>query len=172
MGNVVLIDRGDHWEVIGDYSRSPRIAALSEAEWASYFDGPEFQSMKETQVGSIATSAPQGIGKWLKDWSARYTPPLLAISSKAAPDFDNVPAVNSGGAEVHQVTVQGSPAMDGVSLRILSSAPIPVSENEISLMDGVANLEVGPCPYPCDMVITVVDPAGELNKKALLLRFK
>lgn len=171
MAKVILIDQGDHWEVIGDYSRSPRIAAMSEVQWQACFDGPEFETMKDSQPGAVAAEAPHGIGKWAKDWSEKYTTPLLVISSEALPDFDGVPAVQAGKAEMHILTVSHSDQQQ-IPLRITSSAPIAISDTMPILEGGTASFTVGPCDYPCDLTITAMDPAGEIPKKPLLIRFK
>jgi hypothetical protein len=76
MKNVVVIDRGDYWEIFGDYSGSPRHAALTEPQWkAEYQNHPSYAAMRASQLGSFAIAAPVGAGKWLKDWSRRYVPP-------------------------------------------------------------------------------------------------
>jgi len=75
MKPVVLFDRTDHWEVIVDYSGSPRHAALSEMEWTNeYSNHPSYAAMRASQPGSFAMMAPQGAGKWKKDWSGPWTP--------------------------------------------------------------------------------------------------
>lgn len=76
MKNVVVVDRGDYWEVFGDYSGSPRHAALSEPKWkAEYETHPSYTAMRASQAGSFAMTAPVGVGKWLKDWSGPYMVP-------------------------------------------------------------------------------------------------
>lgn len=76
MKRVVMIDRGDHYEVIGDYSLSPRHACLSSEEWSKEFAShPSYERMRLEQKGAVAGIFPRGTGKWTKDWSARYVPP-------------------------------------------------------------------------------------------------
>lgn len=171
MAKVVLIDRGDHWEVIGDYSRSPRIASMSEVQWQACFDGAEFTAMKDSQPGAVATEAPRGIGKWTKDWSSKYAAPVLNIASDALADFDGIPAVQAGKTEIHILTVS-HPDTKQVPLRITSSAPVPISDSMPIMDGGNASFTVGPCDYPCDVTISAVDPAGNIKKKSFLIRFK
>ena len=75
MRQVVAIDRGNHWEVIADYSQSPRHAGLIGPVWAAeYTNSPSYKAMRDSQPGSVAILAPVGTGKWKKDWSAKYVP--------------------------------------------------------------------------------------------------
>jgi hypothetical protein len=75
MRQVVAIDRGDYWEVIGDYSLSPRHASLIGPVWAAeYANSPGYKDMRDSQLGSVAIMAPVGVGKWKKDWSSPYVP--------------------------------------------------------------------------------------------------
>lgn len=171
MAKVVLIDRGDHWEVIGDYSRSPRIGIMTEAQWQECFDGSEFETMKESQPGAVAAEAPNGTGKWLKDWSGKYVPEIMSVLSNAIPDFDGIPAVQAGKTEFHIITVS-HPDPKQVPLRIISSAPVPISDSMPMMDGGSASFTVGPCDYPCDVTISSVDPTGNIKKKSLLVRFK
>lgn len=74
MPHTIFIDRGDHWEVIADYSGSSRHTALSEPQWQDeYSTGIAYQSMRDSQPGSVAGITPKGCGKWLKDWSSPFT---------------------------------------------------------------------------------------------------
>lgn len=74
MKKVVLVDRGDHFHVLGDYTGSPRIAALSAEAWkAEYASDPSFETTRSSQPGSYADVAPVSVGKWKKDWSP-FTP--------------------------------------------------------------------------------------------------
>ena len=75
MRKVVMVDRGDHFEVIGDYSGAPRIQALSTQAWKDeYANHPSFETTRASQVGSFADVAPVSIGRWKKDWSGPHTP--------------------------------------------------------------------------------------------------
>jgi hypothetical protein len=72
MKQVVLFDRGDHWEVIADYSGSSRHLMMSELEWKKEYAGSSYLAMRISQTAAVARCAPRGIGKWLKDWSGPY----------------------------------------------------------------------------------------------------
>lgn len=73
MKQVVAFDRGTYWEVIGDYSGSPRHSTLSGAAWANEFaNDPGYADMRASQPGAVAILAPRGLGKWQKDWSGPY----------------------------------------------------------------------------------------------------
>lgn len=73
--NVVLIDRGNHWEVIGDYSGSPRHASLKPDQWVREYENDlSYRAMRASQPAAIAATAPRGAGRWKKDWSVRYVP--------------------------------------------------------------------------------------------------
>lgn len=75
MPHVVMIDRGDHWHVIADYSGSFRHATLSAEQWKLEFSRPEYDPMRKSEPGMIAAVAPLGAGRWKKDWSGPYTSP-------------------------------------------------------------------------------------------------
>ena len=76
MKQIVAFDRGTYWEVIADYSGSPRHAKLLGPVWAAeYANSPSYADMRNSQVGAVAMMAPVGLGKWLKDWSAPYVAP-------------------------------------------------------------------------------------------------
>jgi hypothetical protein len=76
MRQVVAFDRTDYWEVIGDYSGSPRHASLSASAWQNEFaTHPSYAQMRATQQGAVGMLSPCGVGKWLKDWSGPYVPP-------------------------------------------------------------------------------------------------
>jgi hypothetical protein len=73
MRKVVLVDRGDHFHVLGDYTGSARIAALTPEAWkAEYESHPSFESTRASQPGSFAEVTPVGVGKWKKDWSGPF----------------------------------------------------------------------------------------------------
>lgn len=73
MPHTVFVDRGDHFDVIVDYSGSVRHAALSEVAWQNeYTTSPSYQAMRDSQVGSTAAVTPKGCGKWLPDWSGPF----------------------------------------------------------------------------------------------------
>lgn len=75
MKKTVYVDRGDHYEVIADYSGSPRHTSLTAAQWkAEYANHASYARMRESQPGSVAGETPRGTGKWKKDWSGRWTP--------------------------------------------------------------------------------------------------
>jgi len=75
MMQIVAFDRGTYWEVIADYSGSPRHAALIEPVWkAEYANSPSYTAMRASQPGAVAMIGPVGVGKWLKDWSGPYVP--------------------------------------------------------------------------------------------------
>lgn len=75
MNKLVMIDRGDHFEVIGDYTGSPRIRALTPEAWKKeYAEDPSFAKSRDSQLGSFADVAPVSVGKWKKDWSGPYVP--------------------------------------------------------------------------------------------------
>lgn len=72
MPHVAMIDRGDHWHVIGDYSGSPRHAAMREDEWKTEFLSSQYEEMRRSHPGIVAGITPKGAGKWKKDWSGPY----------------------------------------------------------------------------------------------------
>ena len=75
MNKLVMIDRGDHFEVIGDYNGSPRIRALTPEAWKKeYAEDASFAAARNSQAGSFADVGPVSIGKWKKDWSGPYVP--------------------------------------------------------------------------------------------------
>lgn len=180
MPHVVYVDRGDHFEIISDYSRSPRHASLNEGEWKSEFaNSPSYEGMRKTQNSPVAAIAPKSGGKWKKDWSGPYVPPLvrLLLISDAAIDFDGVPVVEAG-SQKHKVTVQKEDqdgkhiACGGESVRILVSWPILLSTANPSLVGGKTVIEIGPCDTPCDLVVSAADPEGVIQKGTLTVRFK
>ncbi len=73
MPHTVYIDAGDHYNVLMDVSGSKRHAALTEVAWQNeYATSPNYQAMRNSQVGSVAGVTPKGCGKWLKDWNAPF----------------------------------------------------------------------------------------------------
>lgn len=83
MPHTVYIDRTEYWEVIADYSGSPRHANLTEAAWRSEYEtNPSYARMRTSFPGSVAGITPKGVGKWLKDWSGPY----VAASEPAPPE--------------------------------------------------------------------------------------
>lgn len=75
MKPVVMIDRGDHWDVIADYSASSRHSYLAPEQWQLEFLGPSYAAMRASQPGAVAAMVSHGCGKWKKDWSGPYAPP-------------------------------------------------------------------------------------------------
>lgn len=181
MPHTVLFDRTTHWEVIGDYSRSPRIAVLSKTQWQNeYATNLDFAAMRSSQPGSVADITPQGVGKWKKDWSGPYLPPSvrLAITSDAALDFDGVPVVDADGNASHTLTVKkvdqdgNDVNAGGESIRMLLSAGLPISDANPSLVNGRTNVTVGLTTHPCDVVVRAADPSKILKEGSLTIRFK
>lgn len=181
MAHTVLFDRTTHWEVVGDYSRSPRIASLSKSQWQSeYATGLDFADMRSSQAGSFADITPQGIGKWKKDWSGPYLPPMvkLVIASDAPADFDGMPVVNADGSTMHTLTIKkvdqdGNDVNSGSeSTRILLSAGIPISDSNPSLVNGRTTVTVGLTSHPCDVIVRAADPSGTMKEGSLSIRFK
>lgn len=179
--HTVFVDRGDHFDVLADYSGSPRHAALTATEWQNeYFTHPSYLNMRTTQVGSVADVTPKGVGKWEKDWSARYVPAKVSIkvSSSGTPDFDGIPAVDANGTDKHIVTIQKvdkkeDPILVGSeAIRIIPSHPVPISQTKPTLVGGAITFEIGPLDKPADVTIGVADPAGVIEKGVLTLRFK
>ena len=65
MKHVVLVDHGDHYEILGDYSRSKRHSALTELQWLEEFLTHEsYSKMRASHPYAIAALAPAGRGKW------------------------------------------------------------------------------------------------------------
>ena len=177
MKQVAMFDRGDHWEIVADYSLSPRHGALSEAQWKAEFAGPAYEAMRTSQPGLVAAHAPKGLGKWKKDWSAPHVVPSFRIqlSSDAAPDFDGVPALPSTGKHtviVRKVGDDLKEAQGSEALRFMITAPVPVSPPTLVLQRGQAILSIGPSGTPCDVTLTVADPAGVIRKASIALRFR
>lgn len=177
MKQVAIFDRGDHWEVIADYSLSPRHASLSEEQWKSEFAGPGYEAMRTSQPGLVAAHAPKGIGKWKKDWSGPHViqSPRIQILCNSSLDFDRVPVVAASSTHVLMVKKldqDGKTIPGSEPLRTMISAPIPLSPGSLALQNGEAILTVGPCPNPCDVNLTVVDPAGAIKKGSIALRFR
>lgn len=76
MPNVVMLDCGDYWHIVADYSGSPRHSALSPAAWAvEYVSHPAYATMRASMPDAIAATTQRGAGKWLKDFSAPWRPP-------------------------------------------------------------------------------------------------
>lgn len=179
--HTVYIDRGDHFEVIADYSGSPRHASLSPAQWQDeYTNGASYQEMRNSQIGSVAGVTPKGTGKWEKDWSAKYVPSgtCFEIASDGALDFDGVPAVNADGVEKHVITVSKCDnkkvkiGNGSEPLRVTLSHPVDISDSKPIFNKGEASFEVGPIEKPCDLTIMVADPNGVITKGSLTVRFK
>lgn len=72
-----MIDRGDYWEIIADYSASRRHMYMALEQWQLDFQGPGYDAMRASQPGAVATMSPHSCGKWKKDWSGRYVPPVV-----------------------------------------------------------------------------------------------
>lgn len=179
--HTVLIDRGDHFEVIADYSGSARHAALSKADWQNeYSTHSSYLAMRQTQVNSVADITPKGVGKWEKDWSSNYIPQKvsLKVTSNGPVDFDGIPAVDADSVSKHTVTIQkadkkGDPISTGAEqIRIIPSHPVPISQTKPTLSNGAITFEIGPLDKPSDVLISVADPAGVIEKSVLTLRFK
>lgn len=181
MPHTVLFDRGTHWEVIGDYSGSPRISALSKASWQNeYTNSPDFAAMRSSQVGAVADVTPHGTGKWKKDWTAPYAEASvrLDVASNGTPDFDGVLAVDADGAAQHTLTIKkvdqdgNAVTSGGEALRLLMSAGMPISNASPALLNGSIQVTLGPSSNPCDMTVRAVDPAGTLSQGSIQVRFK
>lgn len=170
MFHVVMADRDDHWQVVADYSKSPRHRAMSEAVWKREFSGAAYGAMRQSDLALVAAIAPKGIGRWKKDWSERFkcAPTGLSLSSSAPSDFDGVPGVEAG--QSHSITISKASG-DMASFRILLSAPIPASKYAFTLGAGLVEVAVGPSPYPCDLLITVADISG-VGTSSIKVRFK
>lgn len=170
MVHVVMADRGDHWHVVADYSKSPRHRAMSEAEWKREFSGPSYSKMRNSDKALVAAITPKGVGRWKKDWSGKARlAPDLALASSAPRDFDGVPCVESGKA--HRITVSKASG-DGANFRVLLSAPVPAFPYSFPLGGGLAEVTVGPSPHPCDVAVTVADVAGMVKSSTIKIRFK
>jgi hypothetical protein len=176
MAHVAMVDEGDYWKVIADYSGSSRHSALSPEEWQAEFEHEAYSTMKESQPGVMAAIIPVGVGNWKKDWSGPYVVPTLKLrlSSNGTPDFDGTPAVVL--SEKHTVLIQafhGEEEIDSAArLQVMVTAPIPVSSFTPVLSNGKASFQVGPCPSGCDLTVTVGDPDGGFAAKSIKLRFK
>lgn len=180
MKHVVLFDRGEYWDVIADYSGSPRHASMSPIEWENDFQSESFRSMRESQEGAFAAIAPKGCGKWTKDWAQAWDSEIAALiaTSGGEIDFDGVRYVAADGAAVHTIRIE---SLDGEGqllasrndrLRAMLSAPVPMSDYDPVLLDGVSVITVGPCQHPCDLNVRVADPSRRLKDAKTQIRFR
>lgn len=180
MPHTVYADNGDHYFVFGDYSGSKRHLQLSEVQWQSeYANDAAYQEMRDGAPGSVAGVTPMGVGRWKKDWSGPYVAPSvrLVISSNGTLDFDGTLSVAADGTATHTMTIKkvdqdGNDVASGSeAVRLVMSAPIPVSESRPDLSGGQVSIVVGPCVNVCDMQINAVDPTGILKPGTIKIRF-
>ncbi len=76
MRQVVVVDKGDYWHIIADYSSSQRHSPLSALEWQNeYATHPSYAAMRSSQPGSTGILSKFGVGRWKKDWSGPWVPP-------------------------------------------------------------------------------------------------
>lgn len=74
MPHTVYVEKADHWQVIGDYSGSPRHSSLTEEAWKREFGTNEaYALMRKTHPDAIAGVTPKGVGCWTKDWANKLT---------------------------------------------------------------------------------------------------
>lgn len=72
MPHTVYLDKESYYQVVGDYSGSPRHSALSEEAWKLEFErDPAYAGMKKAYPEAVAGITPQGIGLWTKDWTLK-----------------------------------------------------------------------------------------------------
>jgi hypothetical protein len=75
MPNVVMVDCGDYWHVIADYSGSPRHMMMNAAAWAKeYSSHASYATMRTSHPTAVAATIPRGAGRWTKDFSKRLAP--------------------------------------------------------------------------------------------------
>lgn len=105
-------------------------------------------------------------------------PHRLKVTSQSPADFDGVPVVTADGVAKHTLTIRkvdldGAHILEGEeSLLVLASAGVPISRSNPSLVNGEANIEVGPAGNVGDVRIGVLDPTKMLMPGSLLIRFK
>lgn len=182
MAHIVWISRGSYSEVIADYSGSPRHAALNYNAWQTeYNSGAAYSQMRTDHPGSQADVVDNvTIGKWKTDWSGPYVEPFehFGLSSDAADDFDGVPAVDADGAQTHTLSIQKKDQDDqdvvtgSEPIRVIPSFPVALSSGSPVLSSGATSVIVGPSSSIGDVTIRVVDPAGTIKSREILIRFK
>lgn len=177
MPHTVRIDHGDHYEIIADYSLSPRHARLSAEQWRVEYDtDPSYAAMRKSHPGSIAGIVPKGVGRWKKDWSALYVAPIQVFKamSFAKCDPDGIPSVHvneSHVVSIKKVNGEGKQIAGYEAIRVIPSWPVPITPAQVRLVDGAAVVTVGPATIPSDCLLKVIDPAGNIQKTQLVIRF-
>lgn len=181
MPHVVFKVTDDYYHVLVDYSGSPRHAALSEADWQTeYTNGAAYAQMRTDNPGFGAGIKNKGVGKWKTADDSPHLDPLeaLDIASNGTADFDGVLAVDADGVAKHTLTIKkvdenGSDIVTGTeSIRILSTAGVPISDTNPSLVNGSVTIDVGPISDICDLTISARDVAGNVNGADIKIRFK
>lgn len=175
MFKTVYVDRGSHYEILACYEGSPRHRQLTQEQWAlEYATHPGYESMRKAVPGSVGGVTPRKLGRWDKEWKTPYEANLSSFTLQALSpekDFDGVPCVF--GDAVHQVMILASgPADVSGDARILIGAPVRVSHQEIPILREGRLVTVGPVEHPCDVALSVVDPAGVRRQARIRLRFR
>jgi len=179
MAHTIRVDKGDHFNVIADYSGFPKVARMTDAEWQNYYaTHPSFAAMRASQ-GGVAGVTTRGIGVWKKDFSGPHVEAHTAfkITSSGSADFDGVPAVAGDGVEKHTVTVQkvnergGNVNTGSDPIRVLMGGR-GLGDGKLSLTNGSTTFEVGPITGTLDVDVRVQDPSNVIRGKSLKVRFK
>lgn len=180
MNHIAYVERQDYFEVFIDYSGSPRIAEMTDEQWANeYATDDSYASFRITYPGSVAGVKPQSVGLWTKDWSEEYRPPryvLRATSDKPAGP-DGVPEAQGDGVGVHTITIckknywTGETVSGSEVVRALPDQMVAVNPRMVQLVDGVGRISVGPSAMPGEISLAFRDQAGVLEAENLRLRF-
>ena len=166
-------------------NRSAHTPAFPTAQWVVYNKDFAKIAALDTLLASVparhikfdGSDNPQEMTAGEKRTEDR-TVQTIVLRSNGVADFDGVPVVRA--TNQHTITIekfdQGRNLVNvgTEALKVDLSARIPVSTNSPTLAAGTATFTVGPLSAGevSDVIVTVSDPAGNLNTVPLTIRFR